>query len=133
LASITIAQLPGRRAGFTLLELMLVLVLLALGSALAIPAVLPRTDEPHDEAAALIEAGRRAALRRGGAVTIDLARDGSYALEAPAAEPANGAVEWPTALAVRVRISPLGACTLAALEPAATSLRIDPVHCTLHR
>ncbi|MGY4310253.1 general secretion pathway protein H [Bradyrhizobium sp. USDA 4369] len=64
----------GREAGFTLIEVVCVLAIVALLAAVLLPAVSGRTSRPRLQAyaievAALLKTDRNAAIRRGGEVT----------------------------------------------------------------
>jgi prepilin-type N-terminal cleavage/methylation domain-containing protein len=132
------------RRGFTLLEVMVVLVLIGLASALVAPSLLSPQRRTDDAVARLIDSARRAAVQRAGPVTLSIATNGSWVLEADGVEPRRGTVNWPHLDPVRIHVSALGACTLGSTPAsdrataqdynrAGPSLAIDAVQCRLFR
>lgn len=83
---------PARVAGFTLIEIILVLVVLAVAGALAVPAIQPAIDAVRAEAGArrvasfLDDARRRAVLGRTELTVSCRQREGELELGAPGAE-----------------------------------------------
>jgi prepilin-type N-terminal cleavage/methylation domain-containing protein len=119
-----------RRRGFTLLEVTVVLVLLGIGFALAIPAFITPMRDPDDAVQTVVDAARRAAVRRAETVVLRIARNGEWSIEASrdGEELRAGRVTWPQALPLVVRISPLGAC-LVESDVAQPSITVDPLLC----
>jgi prepilin-type N-terminal cleavage/methylation domain-containing protein len=121
--------------GLTLVEVLVVLVLLGLGFALAAPSFLSVPRARDDAAQRVIDVARRAAVQRAGAVRLSFAADGSWVVEGLSArDPApllSGRLASPHGQVLRLRISPLGACTLDSSPAVPRSLTIDPVRCRL--
>lgn len=118
----------------TLVEIVVVLVLLGLASALAAPAFLPPRPAPGAALQDAIDDARLAAVRRAGAVTLALGADGRWVVEGdagPAGPLLAGALPAPPAAPLRLRISPLGACTLDPAEGSGPALAVDPIRCRL--
>jgi prepilin-type N-terminal cleavage/methylation domain-containing protein len=121
------------RGGFTLIEMLAVLMLLAVTLVLVSPAIPPRRPAAADAVQDLIDGARRAAVQRAETVTLSFTADGSWSVEAgqDAIRVAEGRVDWQPALPLRLRISPLGACTLHVAARTDVILTLDPVHCRL--
>ncbi len=106
-------QLPTQgknRAGLTLIEVVVVLVVLGLAAALVAPAV--RTNaEPDEGLAAVRAAAREAAVRRAESLVLSVDERGAWRIVATrdTAAIASGRVSDGTKQ-LRVRVSPLGAC-----------------------
>jgi prepilin-type N-terminal cleavage/methylation domain-containing protein len=98
-----------RPGGFTLFELLAVLIIITLAFALAAPTLIPNRASASDDSQAVITQALRNAVRRGESVTVQLNADSS----------------------LRVHVSALGACTLETSAESASRLRIDPVTCRL--
>jgi prepilin-type N-terminal cleavage/methylation domain-containing protein len=127
-------QRPSPR-GFTLLEVLVTLILIGVAAALVAPAFrdLPRTEK--DELDVVIDAAKRVAVRNASTVTLAFAADGRWG-----ATESNGAslVELPGGTLaqtgvplVRLRVSPLGGCSMDGVPPAQPTLTFDPVRCRL--
>jgi type IV fimbrial biogenesis protein FimU len=101
------------RRGVTLLELIVVLALLGLVLAIAAPSFIVPNAGQQSELGRAIEAARRAALLRGEAVTLSLARDGSWHVVSDvspnAPSIAVGTFRGPTT-PLRIHVSALGTC-----------------------
>jgi prepilin-type N-terminal cleavage/methylation domain-containing protein len=123
-----------RRRGFTLLEVIIVLLLMALATALVAPAITSREPRTRDELAALLRMARLAAVRRGEIVTVTVAASGRWRLDGDASAAsgpiASGQLGAKPAAALTVAVSPLGACA-PALDSASTVLlaSVDPLTC----
>jgi prepilin-type N-terminal cleavage/methylation domain-containing protein len=122
--------------GFTLLEVVVVLILLALAAGLAAPALGDREAPGESELAALLTGAREAAARRGETVALRISASGSWRMEsggAAAAEPIQtGEIEPFAGLPFTLLVSPVGTCGLdAASGNAAPAIRLDPLSCTL--
>ncbi len=120
------------RQGFTLLEVLVVLILLGIGFALAVPAFITPRAGSNNEVQRVIDGARRVAVRRAEALTVWFDASGNWVVDTGRrdTEPLTGNVEWEHSSAIRLRISPLGACVLDSVEP---SLSIDVVRCRLQR
>jgi prepilin-type N-terminal cleavage/methylation domain-containing protein len=123
----------GRR-GFTLLEIIVVLLLMALATALVAPAIGSRQPRSRDEVADLLQMARLAAVRRGEVVTVTVAASGQWRLDGDASAVdgpiASGQLGAKPAAALTVAVSPLGACA-PGLDSASTALlaSVDPLTC----
>jgi prepilin-type N-terminal cleavage/methylation domain-containing protein len=125
--------LRPRAAGLTLIEILVVLVLLGLVLGLAAPSLLSPRPKTDDTVQQVIETARQAAVQRAESVTLSFEADGRWVVagggEADSLRLLNGTVDWPYNSALRLRISPLGACMLdSAPGPA---LSVDHVRCRL--
>lgn len=118
--------------GYTLVELIVVLVLLAMAAMLVAPAVLHR--DGAGVLASLIGQARATAIARAEAVALRIERSGAWRLDGLASSEAGaialGRLPSPPATALTLIFSPLGTCapdieTGAAAEP----LRLDPLTC----
>jgi prepilin-type N-terminal cleavage/methylation domain-containing protein len=119
-----------RRRGFTLLEVTVVLVLLGIGFALAIPAFITPMRDPDDAVQTVVDAARRTAVRRAETLVLKIAANGEWSIEASRdGEPLRaGTVAWPQSIPLLLRISPLGGCLLESAVMQA-SITIDPLRC----
>jgi prepilin-type N-terminal cleavage/methylation domain-containing protein len=122
----------GQR-GFTLIEVLIVLVILGLLVALVAPAPLFSRRGPEEALNEVIDAARRAAVQRAGTVTLLLDSEGGWMLEAEGeAEPLRtGTLESPPSSPLRLDISPLGACMIDSYAASAPQYTVDPVRCRL--
>src|SRR2546425_4268965 len=102
-----------RRAGFTLIEMLVVLVLMGLAVALVAPALFPAR---HDESAlkALLGSARAAAARREQVVYVRIDPAGRWRMEGNAAALAEtlaaGRLDPIFSTPVTLVVSPLGSC-----------------------
>jgi prepilin-type N-terminal cleavage/methylation domain-containing protein len=119
--------------GFTLIEMLVVLVLLGMAAALAAPA-LRSLDPPRPALSSLIPGARDAAARRGETVYLRIAKSGEWRMEGAASSDAgplaSGRVDPFPGLPLTIIVSPLGSCAfdLRSTE-AARSIRLDPLTC----
>ena len=126
--------MPARR-GFTLLELVVVLVLLGLTAAVAAPAL----RGPPSAAAgleSLLPTAREAAVRRGETVYLRVAESGDWRLAGASSAAdtaiASGRVAPFAGLPLVLAVSPLGSCALdAASAQRAGHPQLDPLTCTV--
>ena len=132
-------RMPPRHrssTGFTLLELIVVLVVLMLAAALAAPALVGTPDHRATGLDALILGAREAAARRGETVRLSIGASGEWRLEGSAstakAPIQSGEVEAFPGLPFTLIVSPVGSCGFDARSAAADSVvRLDPLTCTL--
>src|SRR2546425_2410959 len=124
-----------RRSGFTLLELLVVLILMGLVAVLVVPALFPRH---HDQSAlnALLGNAREVAARRGEVVYVHIDPTGQWRMEAGANPPqaalATGRMEPFFAAAVTLMVSPLGSCGFDVPSAAAVGAEaLDPLTCEM--
>ena len=122
------------RSGFTLVELLVVLVLMGLAAALVAPALFPERGAEQRDFAALVEAARDAAARRAEVVSLHLEQSGEWRLEG-AASPEQGAIAagrlagFPGPPFTLV-VSPIGTCAFDVRSGAAArSVALDPLTC----
>ena len=120
------------RPGFTLLEVLVVLILLGVGFGLAVPAFVTPQDGATDGVQRILSTARRAAVRRAEAITVSIGPTGDWTIDNGdrAASPETGTLDWEPGAQVRVRVSPLGACVLDSNDG---SLLIDAVSCRIFR
>jgi len=123
-----------RPFGFTLLEVIVVLIIVGLGSALVTPAFLDRPSEEKDELQTVIDAARHLAIQNASTVTLSFTADGRWTAEESngrgLADMSGGTLTGGGTLPVRLLVSPLGGCALEAAD-AEPRLTFDPVHCRL--
>jgi prepilin-type N-terminal cleavage/methylation domain-containing protein len=112
---------PADRDGFTLVELLVVLVLIGLAFVLVAPSVITQSRGGQPEIQRVIDGARRLALQRAEALTLSIDASGEWRILAGAALDGNplraGVLEAPDGGFLRVRISALGACVLAGAVP----------------
>lgn len=107
------------RRGVTLLELIVVLALLGLVVAIAAPSFIAPSARDDSELGHAVDVARRAALLRGEAVTLSLARDGSWRVDSDVSPNTSaiavGSLRGPTT-PLRIRISPIGSCVAESVD-----------------
>jgi len=122
-----------RRGQFTLIEMLVVLVLLAMAAALVVPGI--RSVLPgRTGLGALVPAARKAAERRGETIYLRIRESGDWRIEAEASTDAGplatGRVDPFPGLPLTLIVSPRGSC---ALDPqssrAARFIRLDSLTC----
>ncbi len=123
------------RSGFTLIEMLVVLILMGLVAVLVAPVLLPRH---HDQSAlnALLVSAREVAARRGEVVYVHIDPTGEWRMEAGAnpLQPAlaTGRVEPFFTAAVTLMVSPLGSCGFDVRSAAAVGADVlDPLTCEI--
>jgi prepilin-type N-terminal cleavage/methylation domain-containing protein len=123
---------PGR-GGFTLLEVLVVLIVMGIAVALVAPALLPR-KQTQSALDSLIPTAREAAARRGEIVYLRVAESGQWRLEgaasSSAAPLASGRVDPFRGLPLTIIVSPVGSCAFDLQSTAAARVvRLDPLTC----
>ncbi len=127
----------GRSEGFTLIEMLVLLVLLGMAAAVAAPAL--RSVLPARPAlSSLVPAARDAAARRGETVYLRVAKSGEWRMEGAASSAAGplatGQVDPFPGLPLTLVVSPLGSCAFDLRSTqAARSIRLDPLTCKIQR
>jgi prepilin-type N-terminal cleavage/methylation domain-containing protein len=123
------------RSGFTLLEIVVVLILMGLLAVLVAPTLLPRH---HDQNAlnALLGSAREVAARRGEVVYVHIDPTGQWRMEAGANPSrgtlATGRVQPSLAASVTLIVSPLGSCGFDLRSAAAAgAVALDPLTCEI--
>jgi prepilin-type N-terminal cleavage/methylation domain-containing protein len=101
--------------GFTLLELLVVLVILALAAALAVPALIRAAGgRPANDLSSLILGAREAAARRGETIYLSISASGDWSLEGAASRKdgplQSGSVDTFPGLPLTLIVSPVGTC-----------------------
>lgn len=128
------AARPDRRAGFTLVEVIVVLVLLGLAVALAAPAFLAREPAPESQLAAIVRGARELAERRGEIVHLRVGSSGEWQVEG-AASPgagylAQGRLDDFAGPRFTLVVAPIGTCAFDVRSASAASvIAIDPLTC----
>jgi len=115
------------RKGFTLVEMLVVLVLLGLAAALVAPAFITTPAKQTAELVELIGATRDAAVRRGEMVSLHVVRSGAWQVEGVA----TGKLATPLAAApFTLVVSPIGSCAFdVRSDAAAQAINLDPLTC----
>ena len=102
----------SNRPGITLIELVVVLVVLGLGTALVAPALIFSESSEAGELARLLDGAVELAVGREQTVVLVVEGDGRWRIPAPDGGPvlAEGRLEVEMARGFTLRISPLGSC-----------------------
>ena len=124
--------------GFTLLELVVVLIVLSLAATVAIPALTRAPDHRESGLAALLTTSREAAARRGETIRLSIARSGTWRMEGMAssreAPIQTGQVDSFPGLPLTLIVSPVGSCGFDARSAGSASVvPLDPLTCTLRQ
>ena len=123
------------RTGFTLVEMVVVLILMGLAAALVAPALIPPRREGSD-LAALLGSARDAAARRGEVVYLQIEPTGKWRMEG-GANPlegtlASGWIEPFLAVPATLVVSPTGSCAFDVRSAAAAqSVALDRLTCEI--
>lgn len=119
------------RGGFTLIEMLVVLVLLGMAAALAAPAL--RSILPARQGlSSLVPEARQAAAERGDTIYLRIAESGEWRIEDPktAGSVATGRVDPFPGLPLTLIVSPEGSCSFDPRSAqAAASIRLEPRTC----
>lgn len=121
----------NRQNGFTLVELIVVLVILALAAAIVGPSLISSGSEVNTELSRLVGRAREAAIRRGDLVLLQTDRAGTWQIVAGGTAGGeiliSGRLSSAPADRFGLVFSPLGTCSPPAeSEPAAG---LDPLTC----
>lgn len=125
------------RTGFTLLEVIVTLALLALLTALAAPTFVIRRTDDERELSRVLQVSRELAIRRAESLSLYIDATGRWSLGSdgsPSQEPIQrDSLKERMSSAALVRISPLGACYLesGSLSAGATLGHLDSVRCAI--
>jgi prepilin-type N-terminal cleavage/methylation domain-containing protein len=118
--------------GFTLLEMLVVLLLIGMAAALAAPALL-RVNPGRSELEELIATARDAAVRRGEVLYLRVGTSGQWSLEAASGTTtdslASGHVQ-PFGGPITLMLGPNGSCMFdVATVSRGTAIQLDPFTC----
>jgi prepilin-type N-terminal cleavage/methylation domain-containing protein len=121
-----------RTAGYTLLEIAVVLILIGMAAAFAAP-VLLRMNPGRSGFEELIATGREAAVRRGEVLYLRVSTSGQWSLEAasaPTTDPlASGHIDA-VGSPLTLMFQPNGSCMFdVATVSRGTAIRLDPLTC----
>src|SRR5881396_118968 len=119
--------------GYTLIEVLVVLVVMGLAAALVAPAFLPRRSDP-DGVVGLVRHARAAAIRRAEEISLQIEASGAWRLDAAASLQAGaiatGRISSPPPATLTLVFSPLGSCSPDVESAAAgQALGLDPLTC----
>lgn len=115
-----------KRAGYTLLEVIVVLVLLTVAAAVIAPSLFPNPPEPTSEVRTLVDNARKASVRRGEMLHLRIERSGTW--QAIVGSPPrrellmSGRLSHPVSSRVELVFSPLGTCAPTAESGPAVAL-----------
>lgn len=123
----------GPRGGFTLVELIVVLLLLGLVAALAAPVFIP-PDRDETGLIAVVHGARRLAERRGENLYLDMGPEGRWSVTGAASLEegalADGDLSGYEGPPFRLIVAPIGTCALdVRSSQAAWTVRLDPLTC----
>jgi prepilin-type N-terminal cleavage/methylation domain-containing protein len=125
---------PGSH-GLTLLEMVVVLVLLGIALSLSVPSLVPSRAGADDPLQRVLDTARRTAVRRAETLSVGIEANGRWSIEASDSDDPetvlSGQLERTPAPALRVLVSPLGACWIEPRTPIDPALGLDPVRCRL--
>lgn len=121
------------QSGFTLLELIVVLVILALAAAIVGPSLVSSRSDATTELPRLVGHARKAAVRRGEAVRLQIDRSGAWQIVAGASPGGeilmSGRLTDAPAGRIALVFSPLGTCGPPA--EAAPVIAFNPLTCEM--
>jgi prepilin-type N-terminal cleavage/methylation domain-containing protein len=121
--------------GFTLLEVVVVLVLLSVALALSVPSLVPPRAGSDDPRQRLIDTARRTAVRRAESLALAIEPDGRWTIaSSDRSDPRvvrTGRLDDPSGGALGVIVTPLGACWIEGDFARAGAPALDPVRCRL--
>lgn len=124
----------GARSGFTLLEVLVVLILLGVAAGLVAPALRPPPRPDESGVAVLVRRARQTAARRAETIYLGLSPTGAWRIDGAASLAegalATGVVTDYTGPPATLVISPIGTCAFDLRSSAAASaLPIDVLTC----
>ena len=122
-----------RSSGYTLLEVIVVLVLLTIAAAVVAPSLYPpRLNDPAS-LGSVIGRGREAAVRRGELVRLHIGGTGFWQLSAGSTPETlmAGRLQGTTEGSIDLVFSPLGSCGAAPEVPPQIAAEIDPLTCEM--
>lgn len=123
----------GRRSGFTLLELIVVLIVMGVAVGLVAPALVSPRDADIPQLIQLIRSARETAARRGETMFLGLSSSGEWRIDG-----ANSAIDGPvgtgriaeyTGSAGTLIVSPLGSCSFDVRSSQSFALDVNPLTC----
>src|SRR3954470_18042555 len=123
-------QRGHRRTGFTLIEILVVLLLIGMAAAVAMPALL-RSRAPESSLNTLLGNAREAAIRRGETVYLRIGSSGKWRIDGSGSAGASdslltGQIE-PLPGPLTLLVSPTGTCMLDVPSAmAAPDIQLDP-------
>lgn len=123
------------RRGFTLVEVIVVMVLLVLATALVAPAFIFRDDAGDSPLASVVSGVQKLAARRGETLYLNVAEDGSWNVEGAASREAGRLAEGDLGRdyggpRFTLVVSPLGSCGFDVRSGAAArQIQIEPLTC----
>jgi prepilin-type N-terminal cleavage/methylation domain-containing protein len=123
-----------RRGGYTLLEVIVVLVLLTIAAAVVAPSLLGSRPEGLSSLEAVLERARESAVRRGELVRLRIDRSGAWQAVAGTGGQTellmSGGLAEPEASPIDLIFSPLGTCAPAPESiPVQALVGLDPLTC----
>jgi len=129
-----VTKLAGQRSGFTLVEVLVVLILLGVVAGLVAPALRPPPRPDESGVAALVRRARQTAARRGETIYLGLSPTGAWRIDGAASLAegalATGAVTDYAGPPATLVISPIGTCAFDLRSGAAAStVAIDVLTC----
>ncbi len=122
--------------GFTLIEVIVVLVLLGLMAGLVAPRLITPTRPEESQLAGVVRAARELAAKRGELIHVRVGATGAWRLESesgPSPERlASGTLGEFEGAALTLMVGPLGTCAFDARSSAAArAIPLDPLTCEL--
>jgi prepilin-type N-terminal cleavage/methylation domain-containing protein len=125
------------KRGFTLAEIVVVLVVLGLGAALVAPALVPPGQDDVVSISAVIGLAQNVAAGRGETVVLSVSPDGGWEIHGASSASAGAlsAGHLPDSLSgsgFTLRVAPFGSCgTTLASDATEPGLNLDPLTCRI--
>jgi prepilin-type N-terminal cleavage/methylation domain-containing protein len=125
-----------RRGGFTLVEVIVVLILLGLAAGLVAPAIIFRDGEKESQLAQVIGGTQDLAARRGESLHLHVVASGEWTVEGAASIEAGviarGRIDGYGGPPFTLVVSPIGTCGFDVWSTeAALAFAVDPLTCEL--